>query len=293
MTQATIIDYMPFGVGDIPLGSLVLSKSNPTEDSWRSPKELESGENFTKYLAKNTNDSSDSSSSTAFLAKLTKILTLGFKKSRSDKETYGTGEHYIYRLTNPRQWFRDICTADKLVTTEEATAEEDPTARKWIEEMINEGCDMYLVVGLETLTDATRKRDNKGHVQGDMGLVVPVPQDASGLTDASLKGNHTSSHENHHDATYIDERVYNVYYRKVEFELFKDRSPDTAKLSRKPRWKRVSATRAQDVAEEYIECGLDSDDEEEQELCVSQLALDACGECDGSSKDAGLNPVSA
>lgn len=124
-----------------------------------------------------------------FVSELTSFLSSSISNSTKTSIHITTKQVKTYYLDNNGQWFRDaVCSED---------------TRKWIERIIAEGEDIYVVVGYHTVPDA--------RIAGQQRQFV-----AQG------------------------EQIIAVQYRKVRFRLFSSKSVHKATLGKETRWERYT-----------------------------------------------------
>ncbi|KAJ5804818.1 hypothetical protein N7474_010705 [Penicillium riverlandense] len=123
-----------------------------------------------------------------------------------------------YYLDNNGQWFRDTVKSEDV--------------RKWIERTIDEGEDIYVVIGYHTVLDARIAEQSRGQKLLDGNLAVPVSS----------------------------EQIIAVQYRKVRFRFLSSKSVDNATLAKEARWERHDRPRyLQSDMEDMVEVALDDD----------------------------------
>lgn len=166
-----------------------------------------------------------------FSSALTSLLSAGYSKRTNSKVRIEANLVRTYTLQNSTQWF------EKAASSEEA--------RRWFERAIDQGDDIYFVVGFHTVTDAQviyKSAEGNEHA-GRLGLPVGLALNAAGviaplggLTDPQV-GVHHGSIEGfigHFKAP--GEQICAFQYRKVCHRWLSSQSIDKAKLAKTPRW---------------------------------------------------------
>lgn len=166
-----------------------------------------------------------------FSSALTSLLSAGFSKRAKSRVRIETNLVRTYMLQNSTQWF------EKAVCSEES--------RRWLEKAIDQGDDIYFVVGFHTFTDAqiTYESTEGNEHTGRLSLPVSLALNAAGviaplgdLADTQV-GVHCGSVEGvieHFKAP--GEQICAFQYRKVCHRWLSSRSIDKATLAKTPRW---------------------------------------------------------
>ena len=172
----------------------------------------------------------------------------------------GTAKSTIHQLSNSRDWFR--------------SALKEKGTRKWFEEAILDGEDIYLIVGYQSVLDARLSKERLASKEHGATLQAPV---ALALTAVGIvlpfgvsagPGVSRSTAESHlaggsHVAP--GEQVSAVQYRKVRFNFLSSRKLDKAQLERGSRWKMRWDFRGQESGvNDVIEPQLSEDEEGEE-----------------------------
>ncbi|KAK8144212.1 hypothetical protein G3M48_006157 [Beauveria asiatica] len=173
-----------------------------------------------------------------------------------------------YALDNSTSWF------DKAVGIEET--------KRWIEKATLRGDDIYMIVGITTLTDASivvasaQGQDVGGQINipatislAAAGIIVPL----AGLIDPKADGSYQSF--DHLQARYLapGEQVCALQYRKVNHKWFSSRLIETSSLSKTRQWSCLEGDRR--IAYE------DEEDEGEELEDMIEVGLEDVGELDG------------
>ncbi|BCS00561.1 uncharacterized protein AKAW2_50902A [Aspergillus luchuensis] len=168
-----------------------------------------------------------------------------------------------YYLDNSAQWFRQVVQSADVA--------------EWIEQKIDEGEDIYIVVGYHTVEDAEIIQEG-GDASGIRGkLIVPISTAlaATGVViplgevlNPGVSSNHERTEMQRHRYLAQGEQIIAVQYRKIRWRFFSGRSFDQASLAQKACWKRYDKLRGagDDMAEIEMEDELAL--EEERESCA-------------------------
>lgn len=183
-----------------------------------------------------------------------------------------------YYLDNNGEWFRDIVRSEDV--------------RKWVERTIDEGEDIYVVVGYHTILDALIAEHSRGQKLLDGNLAIPVSSALlasgvvvpfGGLTDTRLAGSSGQAEDLQRQFVAQGEQIIAVQYRKVQFRFFSSKSVDSATLAKKARWERYDRPRyLQSDMENMIEVALDDDlsleGDREKHLAGSEIIFSNVGD---------------
>jgi hypothetical protein len=237
----------------IKLGRLVTNVDQPHQEYHdphldREPQIIEKVE--THY---HTSDSLGAHSS--FVSQLTAFLSSSVTRNTKTSTSITTKQVKTYYLDNNGQWFRDAVKCEDT--------------RRWIERTIDEGEDIYVVIGYHTALDARIVEKSRGQnilkgslqvpitsVLATSGVIVPVG-DLPGPKLAG-SGGHTEDQQRQYVAK--GEQVVAVQYRKIRFNFFSSKSVDKAILANEARWERYDRPRyLQSDPEDMLEVDLDDD----------------------------------
>ena len=188
-------------------------------------------------------------------SQFTSFLSSSFSKRLRASIRITADQAKTYYLNNPSQWFRN--------------AVQLPEARKWIERVIDEGADIYVIVAYHTLQDAqiTENRGAQSTAGGNIVIPVSTALAASGvvvplgnLTDPGLEGSHGQADNEQRNFIARGEQVFAVQYRKVRCRWFASSKIDKITLAKKTWWEKYDRPRyLQSEAEDGIEVELGDD----------------------------------
>ncbi|KAJ5662985.1 hypothetical protein N7507_003716 [Penicillium longicatenatum] len=190
-----------------------------------------------------------------FGSELTAFLSSSVSSRTNASIHVNTEQVKTYYLDNNGQWFRDIVKSEDV--------------RKWIERTIDEGEDIYVVVGYHTVLDARIVEQSREQKLLDGNLAVPVSSAllASGvvvpfgdLADPKLAGSSGRVEDLQRHFVAQGEQIIAVQYRKVRFRFLSSKSVDKATLAKEARWVRYDRPRyLQSDTEDMVEVALDDD----------------------------------
>ncbi|KAJ5807091.1 hypothetical protein N7474_010683 [Penicillium riverlandense] len=190
-----------------------------------------------------------------FGSQLTAFLSSSVSSRTNASIHINTEQVKTYYLDNNGQWFRDTVKSEDV--------------RKWIERTIDEGEDIYVVIGYHTVLDARIAEQSRGQKLLDGNLAVPVSSMllASGvvvpfgdLVDPKLSGSSGRVKDLQRHFVAQGEQIIAVQYRKVRFRFLSSKSVDNATLAKEARWERHDRPRyLQSDMEDMVEVALDDD----------------------------------
>jgi hypothetical protein len=188
-------------------------------------------------------------------ALLTRLLSASWTKRRKEYTQVTTDQVTTYQLDNSGAWFKE---AIKMQTT-----------REWIKESIDQGDDIYIVVGYYTMFDAVVVEGSAESVGSSAKLEMPVTASlaAAGVVvpldnvlDPGVAGSNINQRGIQRRFVASGEQVCAVQYRKVRFKWFSSRDLDKAFLERESRWKMYSNIRGQEIGtNDVVEVDLEDD----------------------------------
>jgi hypothetical protein len=164
-------------------------------------------------------------------------LASASRSSQKAKVAAVTTEQYtIYQLANSGRWFK--------------AAPKNQETRKWIEEVVGTGEDVFVVVGYQWLTQQSLESKN---FQARLQLPVSEAASAAGAVamisdpaDLALDIHSQRDDSTRRQFVAAGEQIYAVQYRKVRFGWFPSRDLDRAALE-KGRWTVHGSLRGQEV----------------------------------------------
>jgi hypothetical protein len=199
-----------------------------------------------------------SAHNTGFTTAITSLLSSGISRRAKTSIRIATDQVKTYTLGNSRKWFVEAMGLEET--------------RKWVERAIDQGDDIYLVVGFHTISNARIVQES---VQGrEVGGQINLPIGLSLATIGAIAplGNivdpRVAGHRQLSEAGYIEfvapgEQIFALQYRKVCHRWLSSRNVDGAFLSKGSRW--AAYDRCRDD-EEGVDDIIEVETEELQEL---------------------------
>jgi hypothetical protein len=193
-----------------------------------------------------------------FTSVLTRLVSASRSKRSKLLTEVTTDQATTYQLGNSGLWFKN---AVKLQPT-----------RKWIEQAIDQGDDVYVVVGYHTLLDArivesaTMVSGFRAQLEvpvtaslGATGVVIPM----GNIADPEISGHQQRCQGAQKQFVATGEQIFAVQYRKVRFNWLSSRDLDRAILEKENRWKVYWDIRGQEGGTSDV---LEADLQDELEL---------------------------
>lgn len=160
-----------------------------------------------------------------------------------------------YKLANSGVWFKEV-------VREEAT-------RKWLEQAIKQGEEVYVVVGYYTMLNAEITEDVATSSTVSVQFDVPVAATLAGMgaitpvgnaLDTSVGGHQQKGKGVQRQFVASGEQICAIQFRKVRFKWFSSHNLDSAFLQKENRWKVYWDNRGQDVGtDDVVEADLQDD----------------------------------
>lgn len=257
MAPKSIFLLTPLSMDSIKLGRLVLNTRDPQQD-YQDPPATEPPI-ITKNQLQDFEQIRSSARASTFRSRLAGLLSQTFENRNDDLVDYSAAESSIYSLNNTKAWFTQACGATET--------------REWLEQAIEGGSNIYLVVGYHTLVNArfTQRADSTmtGLASGGVQASVGPPGTAVVDLTSSIGGGREVGKKYKRSFAAIGEQIYAVQYRKLKFKWFSSRSIKSSFLEPNNRWKICSEVRGDeeegedDVVE--VEISEDGDDDADDE----------------------------
>jgi hypothetical protein len=226
---AILLPQIFIPVGSIKLGRLVTSVDHPHQD-YHDPAYSPTPDPTINIRAHYGGLGHESHTSN-FSSALTSLLSAGYSKRAKSKVRIETNLVRTYTLQNSTQWF------EKAVSSEES--------RRWFERAIDQGDDIYFVVGFHSVTDAQiiyESAEGNEHT-GRLGLPVGLALNAAGviaplgdLADPQVGVHHGSVEGVIEHFKAPGEQICAFQYRKICHRWLSSRSINKATLAKTPRW---------------------------------------------------------
>ncbi|KAI9863866.1 MAG: hypothetical protein M1813_003518 [Trichoglossum hirsutum] len=270
MLYSIVLQQRFLPLNSVQLGRLVLSVDEPQQDYLDPLCDHEDGiiaNPQTQY-----NEVQQTAADKSFSSVLTRLVSASRTKQNKTSTRVATDRVTTYQLNNSGLWFKN---AVKLEAT-----------RKWIEQAIDQGEDVYVVVGYHTMLNAriveSASMASESSAQFDVpatallaatGAVIPVGR----IADPGISGHQQYSQGVQKQFVATGEQVCAVQYRKVHFKWFSSRDLDSAVLEKENRWKVYWNIRGQESGTNDV---LETDLQDELELEGDREKYTSEVECD-------------
>ncbi|EPE31136.1 hypothetical protein GLAREA_04103 [Glarea lozoyensis ATCC 20868] len=225
----------------VVLGRLVLDMKNPGQNFCpHGELQLRKDVDFSKAPFSNLKSLANAESPSHFKGALSKILNVFAERSRTSVDDISTSAATRYQLLNVNIQFESIFNNDE--------------GKKWLEKVILTGSEVYMVVGLHTLQDASIGLDCAASSEAGATLQAPIADSllpgASAIPgaalDAKFEGGVNSKSSLGASFVAPGERIIAVQYQRVKFQMSSSKSPKgiaDAILDKKTVWKSFGSAR--------------------------------------------------
>jgi len=216
----------------IELGRLVLDVHHPWQDFCPSTSGRLTRADITVNSSFRIRDILDKSKGTRFHLRLTKFLTSFYKTENATLSTVVAPEATSYMLLNSRLHLGRTC--------------KDQVTRDWLETVIQERWNAYMIVGIHTVKDAEVTHDHRNVVETKASIQLPVDTlaapGAGALTPGDIPDLDAGAEkwrERGESSSFVapGEQVIAIQYRKLKFKWFSSRTLESAYLEKGNRWK--------------------------------------------------------
>ena len=255
MPPVTLIHHTFLPVDSIGLGRFVRNLDEPQleyldPDYSTRQKEIVKRDDYYDGLLQQT------AADTSLTAVLIRLVSASWTKRRNQYTQVTTGQVTTYQLDNSGPRFKEAVGI--------------PKTREWIKESIDQGDDIYFVVGYHTMLNAVVVEGSAELEGSSAQLELPVtsPLAATGgvamplanLMNLGVGGNKINQRGIQRQFRASGEQVCGVQYRKVCFKWFSSRDLDQAFLESESRWKTYSSIRGQETGtNDVVEVDLHDD----------------------------------
>lgn len=212
-----------------------------------------------------------------FTSALTSLMSSGFSKRAKTKAKIATSQVKTYALGNSGRWFTEAMSLEET--------------RKWVEKAIDQGDDIYVIVGFHTVADARiiLQFELGREAAGQLALPVGLSLTAIGaiapfgnIVDPSVAGQHQVIKGGEVQFVAPGEQVCALQYRKVCHQWLSSRRIDKVSLSKVSRWTAYDRCRDDEEGEddiievEAVEMQKPGGDWEEVEASTGEILLLSC-----------------
>ena len=238
----------------IRLGRFVRNIDEPQSDFFDADCEIPSDSILIKHQHR-YNEVQRDAKERSFTATLTSLLSTSRTKRNKTSIQVSTDQVKTYQLSNSGSWFKSAVKSE--------------AARERINESIDDGDDIYLIVGYHTITDARIVEGivdeastsawlklPVGEALATAGIVVPL----GNLVDPGFGVQNSHQQGTHRRFVAVGEQVCAVQYRKVRFKWFSSRDLEKSSLDKINCWKVYWSVRGQEIGtNDVLEVDLQED----------------------------------
>lgn len=188
----------------------------------------------------------------SFRSTLTTLISARLSRGNKLKVRVTAGQLRTYTLDNSEAWFDD---ATRL-----------PATRAWIERAIDRGNDVYLIVGIHTVTDASISHESAAGSGAGAQAEIPVSLSLTaagvvaplgGIVDPSVGFQRQGLDGAHIRFVAPGEQVCAIEYRKLRHEWLSSKRIEKSRLSNVRQWSSMERARdEEDGEDDIIEVGL-------------------------------------
>ncbi|KAF5857854.1 hypothetical protein ETB97_005198 [Aspergillus alliaceus] len=272
---------------EIKLGNLIPNIKDPELDAQECPWPLVLNEDFTIKPIANFHSFFRSEKDVRLAGFLTSLLKASGQHQSANSDEFASTWGNIHTLKQPNLFFKSLC--------------KDQGVRQWLQEQIEDGMDVHLVVGFVTFLDA-RSAGSSGSKDAFQGQgVIPVTQALSSgfpsdALDVKLRGGYQADSLGGRSYCAPGEQIFALRVKKLAFKFYRSKNVANAKLEKDTSWEMVSYNRAATGNESewvvaYLE-GESTDDAVDDSGDMLQLDddveivfLDDDGESDGDGEE--------
>jgi len=192
---------------------------------------------------------------------LGKVIQFSKLRRRFDITTTATELSVICQLANSRMWFKSLL--------------QDDGNRRWLEEVVESGEEVYLITGLHVMADAAVMDQHVMDSSFTLAFQVPVVEAVTAavgglpisgdLVNPGVNMSKGKGHSTTRSFIAPGVQVAGVQYRKVRFKWYSSRDLDRSKLQKGSLWLVHGRLRGHDSAvNDVMEVDLSGDDEPEE-----------------------------
>jgi hypothetical protein len=238
MRNPSIVSSRLLACDAVKLGRLVLDVRSPEQeffDSGSLPGDpaITPADILIKHQY-NFNDLLQRTSGSRFNSTLTRFLAASHANRQEQSAHISAIRNTTYQLQNSTDIFERICSSDQ--------------ARRWLERALIRDRKVFMVVGMETLLDATLSTQHSASRSVGAEITAPaeilaaattagIPLPYSELLDVGAGAEIARGTKSASSLFAAGEQVYAVQYRKLEFSWFSSRKLENASLEVGNRWK--------------------------------------------------------
>ncbi|KAJ5101294.1 hypothetical protein NUU61_003516 [Penicillium alfredii] len=235
MPQSLVLGTPFFPLESVRLGRLVLNIKEPQQDYFDPPCQRSEDASVQEHEGYGGVDNTGSNRD--FVSLLTRLVAASHIKRMRTSTQVSTPRARTYQLRNSGVWFRRALEA-------EAT-------RDWVEEAVDQGDEVYLIVGYHTFQDARFMEHAVEMSESFAQLNLPINAAMPGIggsgaglgasivggdiSDPAISGCQQSARSLQKHFVATGEQVVAIQYRRLRFRWYSSRNLDRAALE-KNRW---------------------------------------------------------
>lgn len=188
----------------------------------------------------------ETASDAGFVSSLTSLVSAVFSKRAKSKLHIVADRVVTSVLDNSDSWFKE---ATKL-----------PATQSWIEQQIDQGNDIYMIVGLHSVTNAhiIQEFHHGTAADGQVQLPAALSLAAAGVIvplgdalDPTVGGHRQILNETHSQFQVLGDQICALQYRKVRHAWLSSKRVDKSRLSQ-PWWSSVERWRDEEEGEDDV-----------------------------------------
>jgi hypothetical protein len=255
-----MISSLILGQGFLPLesvrlGRLILNLSDPQNDYFDPP--IEHPLDIISRSHAQYSERYQQAAQNSFGSTLTRLLSASRTKRSKSASRVLTKEVKTYQLGNSGSVFRE---GIKVAET-----------RKWVEEQIEQGADIYMIVGYHSILDAEVFEDVADMKARSAQLALPTDVAVAAATggamvtlpiskivgDIGVANQQQAGERSRRHFVATGEQICAVQYRKLKMKWFSRKDLDGAVLKQENIWKLYLSNRGDEEADDVLEVDLD------------------------------------
>ncbi|KMU79326.1 hypothetical protein CIHG_10312 [Coccidioides immitis H538.4] len=253
MPSCWVLNDHFFSLEDVQLASLIPNIKDPELDALETPTQL-TPKDYTVKVVRDYSAFLQRHMNARVQAFLSHVAQLSIGRTRSSDIRLSARLGRIYTLRKPTAVFNTLCKEEKV--------------REWLQEQIESGSNVYLVIGLRTLFDTSTEEGARlaQHYAGQFSL--PVEEFAAGMPigNVGASGRYEQGREAANRYVAPGEQIFGIRVKKLTFKFFEAREVDRMRLARNSVWMMADRSRAASHKDsEIVEAGLEGEESEDQD----------------------------
>ncbi|KAF7116145.1 hypothetical protein CNMCM5793_004165 [Aspergillus hiratsukae] len=220
---------------EIKLGNLIPNIKDPELDAQECPWSLILNKDFTIKTIANFHSFFRAEKDVRLAGFLTSLLKASGLHKTANSDEFASARGNIHTLKQPNLFFKSLC--------------QDQGVRKWLQEQIEDGMDVHVVVGFVTFLDA-KSAGTSGTTDAFQGQgVIPVTQALSSgfpsdALDIKLAGGYQAKSLAGRSYFAPGEQIFALRIKKLAFKFYRSKNVANAKLEKDTSWEMISDNRA-------------------------------------------------